>query len=143
MFCVKRSVAGIALEGEKFFIARRKEGGDLGGKWEFPGGKVEPGENDEHALLREYFEEFGVGVRAGPFLARSSFEHNKRRFLLFAYQVFFEEEAFQNLRLAEHSAWQWAALDDIENLNHEFVDSDRMLLPALKMYLEKQRHIKK
>ncbi|MDR2110325.1 MAG: NUDIX domain-containing protein, partial [Spirochaetaceae bacterium] len=50
----RRSVAGIAVEGGRFFIAQRIPGGDLGGKWEFPGGKVEEGETDAEALIREY-----------------------------------------------------------------------------------------
>ena len=43
---------------EKFFIAKRKEGKSLAGKWEFPGGKVEENERDEDCLVREIKELF-------------------------------------------------------------------------------------
>jgi 8-oxo-dGTP diphosphatase len=121
-----RSVAGIARRGAAFFVARRVAGGDLGGKWEFPGGKVEDGESDAAALIREYREEFGVAIRVGSLLASDHFEHHQRRRILSAYEVFFDGDGFS---LREHTAWRWAPLDEIAAL--DFADSDRKLLPQL------------
>jgi len=125
------SVAGIAIEQGKVFIARRKPGGDLGEKWEFPGGKVEEGEGDADALRREYLEEFGVAVETGPLLAHSEFTHHERKFLLNAYRIFFTDYDF---KMTDHSEWRWAALKEIEAI--DFTDSDYDLLPALQAYLE-------
>jgi 8-oxo-dGTP diphosphatase len=127
------SVAGIAVEGQKVFIARRKPGGDLGGKWEFPGGKAEAGESDQAALIREFQEEFGAAVRTGPLLGTASFEHGGAVYDLRAYRVFFDD---QTLRPAEHSQWRWAAPEELEAL--DFAGSDRLLFPALKTYLKEQ-----
>jgi 8-oxo-dGTP diphosphatase len=125
------SVAGIAVHGKKLFIARRVPGGDLGEKWEFPGGKAEEGESCEDALVREFREEFGVTVRAGPCIASSSFEHRGVIRELRACLIAFENLDFV---LREHSAWQWADFAEIEKL--DFAGSDRKLIPALKVYLE-------
>lgn len=133
---VKRSVAGIAIEGKRLFIARRKAGGDLGGKWEFPGGKIEAGESDEAALRREYREEFGAAVETGPFLAGAQFSHNGFQFALRAYRIFFNDMRF---RMAEHTEWRWASLDEIRAL--DFAGSDRGLLPALEPYLEHEARV--
>ncbi len=57
-------VAGIVIEGGAVLLARRAEGQLFAGKWEFPGGKVEPGETFEAALDREFTEELGVGAQA-------------------------------------------------------------------------------
>jgi len=131
------SVAGIAIEQGKLFIARRKPGGDLGGKWEFPGGKVEEGETGAEALKREYREEFGVAVETGPLLAHSEFTHHERKFFLSAYRVFLTDYDFT---MTDHSEWRWAAPAEITAL--DFADSDRGLLPALQAYLETEAGIK-
>ncbi|MDR2476239.1 MAG: (deoxy)nucleoside triphosphate pyrophosphohydrolase [Treponema sp.] len=132
----KRSVAGIAIEDGRLFIAKRKDGGDLGGKWEFPGGKVENGESGEAALRREYLEEFGVQIETGPLLACAQFTHKGFQFELRAYRIFFKGLQFC---MKEHSQWRWASLGEIERL--DFAGSDRSLLPALKLYLEQDAGI--
>jgi len=57
-------VAGILWRGGRFLAVRRPEGKSQAGMWEFPGGKLEPGESGEAALVRELVEE--LGVAAGP-----------------------------------------------------------------------------
>jgi 8-oxo-dGTP diphosphatase len=136
MAALRVSVAGIAIEGQRLFIARRKPGGDLGGKWEFPGGKAEQGESDEAALIREFQEEFGASIRTGPFLGAAVFEHHGSAYDLHAYRIFFEGK---ELRPLEHSEWRWAGMEELETL--DFAGSDRLLFPALKAYLEDQSGI--
>jgi 8-oxo-dGTP diphosphatase len=126
---LQRSVAGIVIEDGKLFIAQRIPGGALGEKWEFPGGKVEAGETDQDALIREYDEELGVPVTIGPLLGTASFEHHGLH-TLYAYQVYF---SVYNFKLSEHTQWRWASLEEIADLN--FADSDKKLLPHLKAHL--------
>ncbi|MDQ1154901.1 8-oxo-dGTP diphosphatase [Brevundimonas sp. SORGH_AS 993] len=56
------AVALIDVDG-RVLIAKRPEGKKLAGLWEFPGGKVEPGERPEQALIRELKEELGIDVK--------------------------------------------------------------------------------
>jgi 8-oxo-dGTP diphosphatase len=137
MTAQRNSVAGIALDGERIFIARRKAGGDLGSKWEFPGGKVKQNESAEAALIREYREELELEVAVGGHIASSSFEHNGTAFTLDAYRIFFESP--ENIKLAEHSEWKWVPLGEIHAL--DFADSDRGLFAALEAYIKRQLHI--
>lgn len=117
------------MEGGRFFIAKRIPGGDLGGKWEFPGGKVEEGEADADTLVREYREEFGVSVKVGPLLGSVLFQHHGVERTLNAYRIYFSADSFT---LSEHTDWRWAAFKEIKDL--DFADSDLRLLPQLEPY---------
>lgn len=57
------AVALIDVDG-RILLAQRPEGKSMAGLWEFPGGKVEPGETPEAALIRELHEELGIDTRA-------------------------------------------------------------------------------
>ncbi len=55
--------AAVVWSGDRILLTQRPPGGTLGLQWEFPGGKIEPGETPEHALAREICEELGVLAR--------------------------------------------------------------------------------
>lgn len=59
---IVKVVCGIIISDGRIFLCRRNAGKSLAGHWEFPGGKVEPGEEAKQALLRELQEELGMQV---------------------------------------------------------------------------------
>ncbi len=66
--------AGIVIEDGRVLLSRRKAGGHLAGAWEFPGGKVEAGEDPRDALVRELREELGIDVTVGD-IVECTFHH--------------------------------------------------------------------
>jgi mutator protein MutT len=120
------SVAAIAIDDGKYFVAKRNEGGSMGGKWEFPGGKCEDGETCIQALFREIKEEFDVEITVGKKLAEGSFENKGVKHQLEAYQVSFLSTDF---KLVEHTEYAWLCALEIECL--DFTPSELGLLRAI------------
>ncbi len=83
-----RIVTAAVVEAEgKVLIARRRSGGMQAGKWEFPGGKLEPGETPEECLARELLEEFGIEAEIGEFVGSSVYRYDHGAIELLAYRV--------------------------------------------------------
>lgn len=130
----KTSIACIAFDGRKVFIAHRNPTGQMGDRWEFPGGKVEEGETDEQSIVRELKEEFGVEVKPVKKIAEASFKHNSDEFSLHAYLVELPHNGIEKkFTLTEHSEYRWAELAEIPQL--DFVDSDMLIYPQICKYL--------
>jgi 8-oxo-dGTP diphosphatase len=126
----RESVAGIAIQGGRVFVARRKEGGALGGKWEFPGGKVRPGESAGETLKREYLEELAVPVSVGARIGEAEFTHKTTHFTLTAWLVTLESDRYV---LHEHTQWRWVTAEELDAL--DFAASDRLLFPEVRKAL--------
>lgn len=126
-----QSVAGIAIRNNKIFAAKRRLGGSIGGKWEFPGGKLEAGESEEEAVIREYYEEFGLMVQPIKRLGQTSFYNGQRQYKLAAYHIQFSGEP---KFLLEHEQTAWFDLLDLRHI--DLSDSDRTLLGFITDLLE-------
>ena len=83
-------VAGVIRDARgRILLARRTIGRDLAGLWEFPGGKVEPGESPEDALVRELREELGIEACVGEALLRVPQQYPDKRLVLDVRRVAF------------------------------------------------------
>ena len=119
-------VAAIFERGERILICRRTAQQSHPLKWEFPGGKVEPGEDPHQALVRELEEELGVTGVTGREIARYRFAYPGKQPILL---IFFQVSAFtgepQN-RIFHEMRWE-----PRENLaGFDFVEGDRDFLSA-------------
>jgi len=99
-------VAAIIERDGQILIAQRKNLGYHPLKWEFPGGKVEPGETPEAALIRELHEELGIAARVDRELLRYEYEYSGRsRILLIFYRVVDFDNVPRNLDF-EQIRWE-------------------------------------
>jgi 8-oxo-dGTP diphosphatase len=134
---MSRSIACIDYRNGKIFIAKRQMVGDMGGRWEFPGGKIEDGEDLQQAVVREMQEEFGVTVTVGSKITSGSFTHRGKPCSLDVLEVHFHHDGMsQSFILTEHTEYKWAELDEIPNLN--FVDSDLAIYSDVKKWCENE-----
>ena len=130
----RRSVAGIAFDGASFLLAKRKNSGQQGGRWEFIGGKAEDGETLHEALIREFKEETGFSISVGDLVSSAEFENNEGSVNLYAFSVALPADfSIKGAVFPEHTELGWFSLEEIAALN--LVDSDRKLLPGLEKWL--------
>jgi 8-oxo-dGTP diphosphatase len=114
-------VAAAILRDARVLAAYRRS--PLG--WEFPGGKVEPGEDDRSALLRECREELGVEIVTGRLLGSSTISRGVTLRLYATTLTSGEPEA-----LVDHSELRWVGPEEISRL--EWLPADRPLLGCLR-----------
>jgi 8-oxo-dGTP diphosphatase len=121
-----RVTAALMQEGGRVLIGRRRPGKHMGGKWELPGGKIEPGESPEQSLARELAEELGVEVRVGEFLCATPFDRGDARLELLVYRV---ERIAGEPALLEHQEIRW--VDPADLAGYDLADSDRKVVERL------------
>ena len=111
----------------RVLISRRRRGGFLGGYWEFPGGKRDPGESWEACLRRELREELGVSVAGIRPLCRLRYRYPGRP--AFVFQVFRCRIVRGRPRPLEASALRWVARKALPR--YRFPPANRPLLERL------------
>ena len=122
--------AGIIRKNGKILIAKRPNHGN-GGKYEFPGGKLEPGETLEDCLKRELNEEFGIDSKVGSFFSRSSFEYGEKFYCLYAY---FVDEILGEPKLTVHDEIKWITYKNLKD--YEFMPADIPIVVELLNYAD-------
>jgi A/G-specific adenine glycosylase len=112
---------------EQVLIAQRRAEGLLGGLWEFPGGKLEPGETLPECLTRELAEELAIRVEVGDLLVvvRHAFTHF--RITLHAFRCRYVAGPPQALGCAD---WRWVRLDEMDHF--AFGHADRQIIQTLR-----------
>jgi 8-oxo-dGTP diphosphatase len=112
----------------RVLIAQRPPGKQLAGLWEFPGGKVDPGERPEQSLIRELAEELGITVKEDCLAPLTFASHAYEDFhLLMPLYVCRRWEGFVQSR--EGQALKWVRARDLRD--YPMPPADEPLLPAL------------
>lgn len=118
--------AAVIIKDSKCLITRRSPGQNLAGLWEFPGGKLEPGETPEGCLQREIREELAIDVTVGPLIAESRFGYPSGSIHLLAYQAAWKGG---KLSLSVHDDYAWVSADKL--LDYEYPPADIPILQEL------------
>ena len=108
-----RVVAAATVRDQRVLVAKRSANMLLAGQWEFPGGKVEPGESDELALKRELMEELAISVQPKFFVDDVEYTYpNVQIHLLLYVCILVSGEP----TLTEHEAVRWVAREELSRL---------------------------
>lgn len=127
-------VAALVWEGDKFMICQRPAHKARGLLWEFVGGKVEPGESKEAALIRECREELGVTVSVGKVFLDVLHEYPDLTVHLTLFHAAIAAGVPQKL---EHEDIQWISVSQIPD--YDFCPADVEILEKLKGYAKERR----
>ena len=113
-------------EKNKIFATARGYG-DLKGGWEFPGGKVEPGETSQQALIREIIEELDAEIKVGELI--DTVEYDYPTFHL-SMDCFWAEVKAGHLELKEAEAAKWLTKDQLDSI--DWLPADILLIDQIR-----------
>ena len=120
-------VAALVWEGDRFMICQRPAHKARGLLWEFVGGKVEPGETKEAALVRECREELAITVKPGDVFMEVTHEYPD---LTIHLTLFHASIAEGEPQLLEHADLKWITVDEVDKF--DFCPADVVILDRLK-----------
>ena len=120
-------VAAIIRKEGKIFATQRGYG-EWKDWWEFPGGKMEPGETPEEALKREIREELSTEICVDELLCTVKYDYPKFHLTLHCYLCSLVTEA---LHLNEHEAARWLANDELDSV--KWLPADREVIEKIKL----------
>ncbi len=125
-----RVVAAVIQQEGKYLITQRRENASLPLLWEFPGGRVEPGETDAQALQREFSERLGATVEVGKPVAfrRHDYEGYSVELVLYEAKLI-TTEPLEALRVKEY---RWVAADEFGQ--YPFPPADRNTMDDISLF---------
>ncbi len=125
---IRVAAALIFDDQNKIIISRRPEGSHLSGMWEFPGGKIEPGENAEQTLVRELLEELALEIKVGSLYLKNVFEYDEK-FVDIAFYMCTQVDPAQQPQALEANEWKRIRLIELEQ--YEFPPADKEVVRQL------------
>ena len=107
-------VSAIIRDGDRIFATQRGYGAQKDG-WEFPGGKVEPGETPQEALIREIKEELDADIIVGDLLTTVEYDYPTFHLSMDCFWATLAEDS--GLKLLEHEAAKWLSIAETETID--------------------------
>ena len=131
--------AGVVIEEGRVLLTQRKAGTHLAGAWEFPGGKVRPGEDPRRALVRELEEELGIESVVGEVLDVTFHRYPERSVLLLFYETE-RKPGSADPRAIDVAAFRWAARHELDEAS--FPPADVAILRKVRARLDREGEIR-
>lgn len=123
----KIEVVAAILHRDGAYFATQRGYGEFEGMWEFPGGKIEPGENCEVALKREIMEELGVDIAIENLLCTTEYDYPSFHLTMHCYLC---SIASGDIELREHKSALWLTSDRLDGV--AWLPADKEVIDKLK-----------
>ena len=123
----KIEVVAAILHRDGAYFATQRGYGEFEGMWEFPGGKIEPGEIAESALKREIQEELGIDITVDKFLCTTDYDYPSFHLTMHCYLC---RIISGEIELREHKSARWLTAETLDNM--EWLPADKEVVEKLK-----------
>jgi 8-oxo-dGTP diphosphatase len=131
--------AAVLIEEGRVLLTQRKAGTHLAGAWEFPGGKVQPGEDPRRALVRELEEELGIQSVVGEVMEVTFHRYPERSVLLLFYETK-RATGSAEPRAIDVAAFRWARAHELDEAS--FPPADVAILRKVRARLDQDDEIR-
>ena len=122
-------VVAAIIQREGAYFATQRGYGEFEGMWEFPGGKIEPGESPEAALQREIQEELGIDITINRLLCTTDYDYPSFHLTMHCYLC---EIKSGEIELREHKSARWLTAETLDSV--EWLPADKEIVAPLSHY---------
>ena len=118
--------AGIIKKNNKVLIGQRKYNDKFGGKWEFPGGKLENSEMPEDCIIRELKEELNINIREFKHFLSYTIDFSLYKMVIHAFLI---TQYDGEIQINDHENIIWTDIQDLNNF--DFLEADKEIIKKL------------
>ena len=122
-------VVAAIIQRDGAYFATQRGYGEFEGMWEFPGGKIEPGESPEAALQREIQEELGIDITINRLLCTTDYDYPSFHLTMHCYLC---EIKSGEIELREHKSARWLTAETLDSV--EWLPADKEIVAPLSHY---------
>ena len=129
-------VAAVIIVKDNRIFATQRGYGEFKDGWEFPGGKIEPGESAQEALVREIREELDVDIRVGKLLETVEYDYPEFHLTM---HCFICELLSEEIVLKEHEDARWLKKDELDSV--PWLPADITIIEKIKAYMGQEENL--
>ena len=122
-------VVAAIIQRDGAYFATQRGYGEFEGMWEFPGGKIEPGERPEDALQREIQEELGIDITINRLLCTTDYDYPSFHLTMHCYLCKIKSG---EIELREHKSARWLTAETLDSV--EWLPADKKIVAPLRHY---------